>query len=390
MSGLSHQLDRREAKRWLDLAARLALRGMGDVEPNPMVGCVLVKGGQAIGLGHHRVFGSAHAEREALANARERGIDPRGATAYVTLEPCRHFGKQPPCTEALIAAGVARVIYAAGDPGGESGGGADLLRAAGIACEQSGASERAIAVTGPFLRRHATGLPWVIAKWAQTLDGRIATRAGQSQWISGAAARRRVHRLRARVDAVLVGGGTVLGDDPALTARGVGRVRRVARRVVLDSGLRTPTDARLLEPGGPGVTIFTTDGADAGRRAGLERAGAQVVALPSVDGRVDVRAALAWLARERGVATVLVESGPTLLGSLVEHDLIDQALVHTAPMLLGDDRALASAGGRVAPSLSDARQYRIVRTGRVGGDSELILERVRVTAAFGARPLTPR
>lgn len=367
---------RREAKRWLDLAARLALRGQGLVEPNPMVGCVLVRDGEPIGMGHHRVFGALHAEREALANARSRGHDPRGCTAYVTLEPCRHHGKQPPCTEALIEAGVARVVYANADPGSASGGGCAVLDAARIPSEHAGVSDAARAVTEPFLRRLSTGLPWVIAKWAQTVDGRIATSTGESQWISGPAARRRVHRLRARVDAILVGVGTVLADDPRLTAR-VGHVRRQARRVVVDSTLRTPVNCALLD-GGPAVTILTTPEADTARVAALEARGAEVVRIGGAVARVDLEAGLRWLAAERGVATVLVEAGPTVLGSLVEADLIDEAIVHVAPMVIGDADAMASASGRSAPVLAEAARYRLIRTGRVGGDAELRLRRAGV------------
>src|SRR5262245_31119451 len=205
----------------LDLAARLALLGAGRVEPNPMVGAALVHDGRVIGLGHHHRFGDLHAERAAMINCRKRGNDPRGSTLYVTLEPCRHFGKQPPCTDAIIEAGISRVIYAREDPAEVSGGGAAVLRAHGIPCDLSSLSPFATGISDPFVKRIRTGLPWVTAKWAQTIDGRIATRTGESKWISGELARRRVHRLRGSVDAILTGIGTADTDDQMLTARAV-------------------------------------------------------------------------------------------------------------------------------------------------------------------------
>src|ERR1041384_1914007 len=187
----------------LDLAGRLARGGAGCVEPNPMVGAVVVRDGVVMGMGHHRRYGGPHAEREALADCRSRGDDPRGATVYVTLEPCCHFGKTPPCTDALIEAGVARVVAARRDPNPASGGGAAVLERAGIGVEFCGNSPSALAVSDPFVKRVTTGLPWVIAKWAQFEDGRMVTRPGEPRWISHEWARRRVHRLRGRVDAIV-------------------------------------------------------------------------------------------------------------------------------------------------------------------------------------------
>ncbi|MFI4882116.1 MAG: bifunctional diaminohydroxyphosphoribosylaminopyrimidine deaminase/5-amino-6-(5-phosphoribosylamino)uracil reductase RibD, partial [Phycisphaerales bacterium JB064] len=195
-------------KHYLDMAARLALLGLGRVEPNPMVGCVIVRDGRVLGAGAHRVFGQPHAERRAIEDAKCKGHDLRGATAYVTLEPCAHTGKQPPCTDALLEAGIAQVVYAAADPHPDARGGASVLESASVRVRQSNASQLATAVSAPFRQRVLEGRPWVIAKWAQTLDGRIATRAGDSQWISSRASRRRVHALRGRVDAILTGMGT--------------------------------------------------------------------------------------------------------------------------------------------------------------------------------------
>ena len=371
----------REAARWLHLAARAGLRAFGCAEPNPMVGCAIVKGGggggELLAVGHHRQFGSLHAERDALARCRELGHDPTGATAYVTLEPCCHVGKQPPCTEALIEAGIARVVAARPDPGPESGGGFALLRAAGIECVFCDADPLAVGIGEPFVHRLRTGRPWVIAKWAQTLDGRIATRTGESQWISSPRARARVHRLRARVDAILTGVGTVLADDPTLNARPTrptsAAPRRVARRVVVDSSLRTPTASKLVRTARElPLTIYAGE-------VGTEQAvpfvsvGAEVVEGPGV--RPDLRAVLEDLHARLGVATVLVEAGPTLLGALLEHDLIDQAVVHLAPTLIGDAHARAAVEGRDAPRLTMAKAFELRTARRVGPDLELVYTR---------------
>jgi len=376
-----------DERRYLDLAARLAVRAEGRVEPNPLVGCVLVRDGRVIGMGHHRVWGGAHAERDALANARARGEDPAGATAYVTLEPCRHTGKQPPCTEALIEARIGRVVYAVADPGEESGGGAAVLANAGMACAQSDASPAAVACSRPFVHRVRTGLPWVVAKWAQTIDGRIATRTGQSQWISGPRSRRRVHRRRGMVDVMLTGIGTVLADDPMLTPRGV-RLRRPsgepARRVVIDADLETPLDCALVRTAGeiPTAVACAKDLVTAGiterRVADLEAAGVAVVGVPEDrerPGRLRLDMLMRALVDRFGASTVMVEAGAGLLGSLFEADLVCESVVYLAPTVIGDEDALPVASGRVASRLSDARRFDLARVKRVGDDVELVYRR---------------
>ncbi|MEM0915120.1 MAG: bifunctional diaminohydroxyphosphoribosylaminopyrimidine deaminase/5-amino-6-(5-phosphoribosylamino)uracil reductase RibD [Planctomycetota bacterium] len=327
-------------------ALALAERGLGWVEPNPMVGCVLLRGGEAIGEGWHRVFGKLHAEREALADARKRGHDPRGATAVVTLEPCCHHGKQPPCTEALVEAGVARVVVAMADPGEEAGGGAAVLRAAGIDVEIGLMEAEARRLNRAWLKRAATGRPWVIAKWAQTLDGRVATATGDSKWISNAASRRAVHGLRGRVDAIVTGVGTVIADDPRLTARGV-EVRRVARRVVLDRSGRCPADALLRqadEVDGRAIPAAEVTGGTPG--ALLDRLGAE------------------------GCTNVLIEAGPTLVGAMLADGLIDQLDVHLAPKVLGDATALPAVhlpGGPVE-RIADATTLTLESATPIDGD----------------------
>jgi diaminohydroxyphosphoribosylaminopyrimidine deaminase/5-amino-6-(5-phosphoribosylamino)uracil reductase len=368
--------------RYLDLGARLAIRAFGHVEPNPLVGAVIVREGRIIGLGHHRRFGGAHAEAEAIGDAVAHGRSLRGATMYVTLEPCASSGRQPPCTDAIIQAGIARVVYARSDPHPTKGGGATVLRNAGIECFESSASAFARGLSEPFIKRVTKAMPWVIAKWAQTIDGRVATRTGESRWISSEAARRRVHRLRARVDAILTGIGTVVADDPSLTPRDVPVIRR-ATRVVADTDLDISPDCTLVRTACEVPTMVACDAElagsriMAGRRAVLERAGVSILPVPqAANGRgIDLRAMLESLWRLHQMSTVLVEAGPGLLGSLLEQDLIDEAVVYIAPMLLGDELARSVAVGRIAESLSQARRLRLWRVKRVSEDVELVYRR---------------
>lgn len=370
----------------LDLAARLALRAQGRVEPNPLVGCVIVKHGRIIGMGHHRVFGGPHAEREALADCRRRGNNPAGATVYSTLEPCNASGKQPACVEALIEAKVLHVIAARPDPNPLKSGGARRLGEHGIAFDFDGSSPLAIGISDPFLKRvrsagEGTILPWVIAKWAQTIDGRSATRTGESKWISNSASRARVHRLRGRVDAILTGIGTVLADDPLLTVRSARTPRKVPLRVVVDSDLDIPLDSELVRTARQFPTIImcarelVAAGITAPRRARLIEAGVRVVGVRGpgmVGGRgLDLKELLSILATEHSCSTVMVEAGAGLVGSLLEQDLIDEAIVYIAPLLLGDEMAKTVAAGRVAESLSNGRRFSLWRLKRIGDDVEI-------------------
>lgn len=371
----------------LDTATRHALRGFGRVEPNPMVGCVIARetaeGPLVLGIGHHRAFGGLHAEAAALADCRRRGVSVEGATAYVTLEPCNHFGKQPPCSQALIAAKIGRVVYARRDPHPAARGGAEALRAAGIECILTEESVAATRVSDPFVKRVATGLPWVIAKWAQTIDGRVATRSGESKWISGEHARRRVHQLRSRVDAILTGIGTVIADDPLLTARTGREPIRKALRVVADSDLDIPLGSRLARTARETPTLVATERSmacttyTAGKRAALDQLGVTIVPVGDhgPGNGLNLRELLMILAREHGVSTVLVESGPGLLGSLFEEELVDEALVYVAPLMLGDELARSAAVGRVADKLSSAKRFDLVRVKRLGSDIEVLYRR---------------
>ena len=312
-------------------ALELARRGLYSTEPNPRVGCVIARGERIVGEGWHRYAGEPHAEINALAAA---GGDASGATAYVTLEPCRHSGRTGPCTQALIQAGIARVVAAMVDPNPRvTGRGFAELAAAGIDVESGLLEAEAQALNRGFASRFERGRPWVRCKLAATLDGRTATAVGESRWITGEAARADVHRLRAQAGAVLTGIGTVLADDPRLDAR-IENADCLAppMRVIVDSHLRTPPTAKLF--GARGRVLIATSGDTTSARTLLD-AGAEVVSLPRADGRIALGALMSALA-ERGINEVHTECGPTLAGTLLESGLVDEVVVYLAPALLGD------------------------------------------------------
>jgi len=355
---------------YLEQAARLALRGHGRVEPNPMVGCIIARdGGRIAGRGFHRLFGGPHAEVEALRGA---GPAARGAVVYTTLEPCSHHGKTPPCTEALIAAGVSRVVIAEPDPHAGHGGGAEYLRKRGIDVEFNHRCALAGLVSAPFRRRVETGLPWITAKWAQTIDGCIAARSGESKWISCERSRRMVHRERGRVDAILTGIGTVLRDDPLLTARH-GRPRRIARRIVIDRDLRTPVDSRIAQTAAHIPTsIVCAAGGDQFQRERAEKLAAQgagIIEWPSdAAGRFALVELMRSLAARYQITQVLTECGPGLLGSLFAENLICACWVFVAPLILGDDRAMHSVTGFEPMQISESRRASLFDIRRRGDD----------------------
>lgn len=346
-------------------AVRAASRGFGGAEPNPMVGCVIVGGdGCIVSTGLHRRCGGPHAEVDALAAA---GARARGATAIVTLEPCAHHGRTGPCAEALADAGVARVYFAVRDPNPSAAGGAARLRARGVVAEH-----RPHALAGelslPFVRRVRTGLPWIAAKWAQSIDGAVALASGESQWLSCPRSRRMVHRARGRVDAILTGIGTVLADDPLLTARGV-RVARVARRLVFDPDAMTPPEARVLSKDAPTEILVRgdLDARGAARVAALAARGATIRPLGP---RESLREPLAALAAD-GVSTVLVESGGGVVGRLLAEDLLDEAWVFVAPLAIGDDAAMRAVRGLAPAELAGVARARLVSMRRRGADALL-------------------
>lgn len=313
-------------------AIALARAGWYSCRPNPRVGCVLVRDGQIVGEGAHLRTGAAHAERNALAVA---GAAARGATCYVTLEPCCHHGRTPPCTAALIDAGVTRVVYALRDPNPDvCDHGAEALRAAGIEVEAGLMAATAAQLNPGFVQRMVAGRPRVRVKVAMSLDGKSALASGASQWLTGAPARADVQRLRAESGAVLTGIGTVLADDPSLTVRDARfDPPEPPLRVVLDSRLRTPPGARML--GLPGRTLLCTGAATvADVRESLEQRGAEVRVVTAIDGRPDPASVLALLA-EREINDLLVEAGPTLTAHLLERRLVDELILYIAPRLLG-------------------------------------------------------
>ncbi len=349
--------------RYMARALALARLGLYTAHPNPRVGCVLVKGGEIVGEGWHRRAGEPHAEVWALRAAGRRA---RGASGYVSLEPCSHHGRTPPCTEALIGAGIERVVLAMEDPNpAVRGKGCRALREAGIAVETGLGGAEALALNRGFAKRMREGLPQVTVKVAMSLDGRIALRSGASRWISSEAARADVQRWRARSAAVLTGIGTVLADDPLLTVRdpdlagsGPGPLR-----VVVDTHLRMRTGARMLREAG-GVLVFCGTG-DPGRRAALAAAGAEVIELPA-PGRPALSEVLRALA-VREVNDVLVEAGPILTGALLAAGLVDELLIYLAPRLLGSD-AVAMVDLAGLERIDDAPSLEITDLRAVGRD----------------------
>ncbi|SMC25475.1 diaminohydroxyphosphoribosylaminopyrimidine deaminase [Andreprevotia lacus DSM 23236] len=362
---------------WMQHALALAKRGQCNTTPNPCVGCVLVRDGVIVGEGHSQQAGGPHAEVMAMRMA---GDAARGATAYVTLEPCSHHGRTPPCADGLIAAGVVRVVAALRDPNPlVAGRGLSRLNDAGIPAQAGVLRDAALEHHKGFLSRMVRGRPWLRIKMAASLDGRTALADGQSQWITGPAARADVQRLRARSCAMLTGIGTVLADDPQLTVRdpqGVDWQGRQPLRVVVDSRLRTPPTAKLLQT--PGVLIVAAQG-DAARRQALQAAGAEVMLLAGTDGRVDLAALLDELGR-RGMNEVTVEAGGALAGVLLQAGLVDEVILYQAPVLIGNGRGVAEFD---LASLADKLTPRVFERRMVGDDQRITLRFTDAAALSG-------
>jgi diaminohydroxyphosphoribosylaminopyrimidine deaminase/5-amino-6-(5-phosphoribosylamino)uracil reductase len=358
-------------ERWMRQALALAVHGRGAVEPNPMVGAVVLSAdGRQIGEGYHRRHGGPHAEVIALAAAGEAA---RGGTLVITLEPCCHHGKTPPCTDAVLLSGVRRVVVAMADPFPRvAGGGLKLLRDAGLDVTIGVCEAEARRLNAPYLKLLRTGKPWVIAKWAMTLDGKIATRAGDSKWISGEESRRRVHESRGRVDAVIVGRGTVVADDPSLTARPPGP--RTATRVVLSASGELPERCRLRATA-RGVPVLVATGNES-KLAGWAADGAEVLALPAGDGGVSVDALLTELGRRR-MTNVLVEGGAGVLGAFLDARAVDEVWAFVAPTLVGG-MGPSPVGGCGVERIAEALQATEATVERVGED---VLIQVVLSAA---------
>jgi len=344
-------------------ALELAARGMETTDPNPRVGCVVARGDRVIGEGWHQKAGEAHAEVAALATVRE---DLAGSTVYVTLEPCSHYGRTPPCANALIEARIGRVVFAVGDPDPRvAGKGAAALQEAGIRVESGLMETEAAELNIGYLGRIRDGRPWLRLKLAMSLDGRTALANGVSQWITGEEARVDVQHWRARSSAILTGAGTVLSDDPRLDVRLPPEDRRQPMRVILDSRLRTPPGARLLQTGGD-VLILTSPEADLPRVQALEERGAQVETMPLVEGRIDLVSMVERLA-ELQANEVLVEAGPTLAGQLLRYTLVDEVLLYVAPKLLGP-QARALVDMTRLDYLENAPEFSLEGVKKLGGD----------------------
>lgn len=345
-------------------AIESAKRGRGNVEPNPMVGAVLVREGDILVEGFHRSFGGPHAEIDVLRAVPE--ATARGAHIYVTLEPCSTHGKTPPCHEALIRAGIRRVYYGTVDPNpAHAGRGLDELKRAGIEVIGPILEAECRALLADFTRYLTGSRPYVVAKWAQTLDGRTATRTGASQWISGDESRRRAHEERARADGILVGIGTVLADDPSLTTRLVNG--KSPRRFCLDTELRIPASAKILGDGLAETTIFAAEDVCLARQAGW-KSSARLCPLPrSQDGGLDLSAMLEAL-RKMGVNRLMVEGGPHVLGRMIAEHHVDRLLVLVAPKLIGDAAAVPALAGPQLLHLADATPIHEFTSNLMGSD----------------------
>jgi diaminohydroxyphosphoribosylaminopyrimidine deaminase/5-amino-6-(5-phosphoribosylamino)uracil reductase len=372
------QADRMHLARALELAEG----GRGRVSPNPLVGAAIVGDGEVIGEGFHAELGGAHAERAALEDCRRRGEDPAGATMYVSLEPCAHQGRQPPCAEAILAAGIARVVIASEDPSEKAAGrGPGILRDGGVEVAfADGAQASAARLLNQPFRKHArTGLPFVVLKLAISLDGRTATGPADSPWISGERSQALVHTWRAESDAIAVGIGTVLADDPLLTARGPEDPRQPLR-IVFDSQARLPLDSQLLRTLDQSpVLVVTAPDADPARSAALRGAGAEILVAGGATRADRIHAALSDLGR-REITSVFLEGGRTLASAFITADQLDESRTFIAPMLLGDQSPPSRAGGAVvgvSTATGPARLSALQSTTETVGEDTLITARFR-------------
>lgn len=342
-------------EKYMQMALKLAQRGIGSVEPNPAVGCIIVKQNQIVGKGWHKKFGGPHAEITALEDCKTLGVNPQAATMYVTLEPCSHQGKTPPCTDTIIHSQLARVVVATIDPSEHANGkGIGQLREAGIEVLTGVCENEAKMLNAPFIKFAATGKCWVILKWAQTIDGKVAwaDKANGRRWISGEQSRKDMHKLRRRAGAILVGIETMLADDPMLTARPSSG--KQASRIVLDNRLRIPTDCRLMTTAKktPVLIVAWQPAVQANPQAAekLKQQGAEVLAYPNTQGRSNLYFLLDELSK-RGVTQLLVEGGPRVIASFLKENLVDEFCIYIAPKILGQQGSVG-----ISPPMAELTQ----------------------------------
>ena len=347
-------------------ALTLAAKGRGRTSPNPLVGAVIVGGGEVVGEGYHQAAGGAHAEVHAIKRA---GTAARGGTLYVTLEPCAHYGRTPPCTEAIIRAGIARVFAAHVDPNPKVGGkGVQELEKAGVRVYVGLCEPEARRLNEVFIKYIQTKRPFVILKWAMSLDGKIATASGEPKWISSEASRLKGHEIRDEVDAILVGVNTVITDNPSLTTRLPGRRGKDPTRIVVDSVCRTPLDARVFNPNSDADTIIaTTKRASKGQIARLEAVGAEVLVVEDKENRVCLSSLMKTLG-ERAITSVLIEGGAEINASVLKTGVVDKTVFFIAPKLIGGTDALGPIGGEGIQRLGEAYELRDMTVKSIDGD----------------------
>lgn len=361
-------------EKYMAEALRLARNALGNTSPNPVVGAVIVKGGKIIGRGYHKRAGMPHAEIEAIKGAKAK---LRGATLYVTLEPCCHHGRTPPCTRAIIDAGISRVVAAMHDPNPiVSGRGIRELQNAGIKVEVGPLENEAKKLNEIYINHITTGLPFITSKIAMSLDGKIATSSGESRWITCEESRAYVHRLRKKADAILVGVNTIIKDNPRLTCRLPGKKERHPVRVIADSRLRTPIDSQLLRLQGETV-IATTKLADERRKKELEKNGAKIITVPGKDGHVNLRSLFKTLGK-MGITSILSEGGSEMNASILSENLADRYLFFIAPSIIGGRDSMPAFGGSDPGKMADIKKLEIIQTKKIGRD--LLVEARRAGA----------
>jgi diaminohydroxyphosphoribosylaminopyrimidine deaminase/5-amino-6-(5-phosphoribosylamino)uracil reductase len=358
----------------MQLALELARRGLGNVEPNPAVGCVIARDGAVIGQGWHECFGKAHAEVNALADCAGNGHDPAGAALFVTLEPCSHSGKTPPCSQAVIDAGVAKVVIAAEDPTDLAGGGIEALKQAEIAVEVGLCREEAEKLNAPFYKHARTGLPWVVVKWAQSKDGYLARKNAdvEGNWISNEQSRADVHQLRKRMGAILTGVDTVIADNPKLTVRIPEEIiDRPPLRVVVDSQLRIPQDCELTSVLEAPTVVLTTDLTVQRKSEKVEKliaSGVEVFAVPEHNGHCNLKTVLAELGKG-SIQQVLIEAGPALITEILNQNLGDEAYVYVSPMNLGKNGSAPAS--EAMNTIAHQQNLKNIQTDTFGTDNRI-------------------